>query len=131
MLSCERLKAWELVDRLAHRVYDLTSSWPACERYGLVSQARRAAFSVAANICEGSSKRGSREYARYLDISVGSMAELTYTLRFARTRGWIDNQDWRALEELRDTASKSLWFLYQSVRRAAQRATPHRPSRPS
>jgi four helix bundle protein len=116
MLACERLRAWEFADRLAHRVYDLTQSWPSVERFGLISQARRAAFSVPANICEGAGKRGNREFGRYLDIAMGSLAELTYTLRFARERGWIRSEEWDELELVRENASKMLWLLYRSVR---------------
>jgi len=122
MLPCERLRAWELADRLAHAVYDATTHWPKTEIYGLIRQARRSAFSVPANICEGSAKHGSREYARYLDISVGSLAELTYTLRFARTRGWIDQQTWDGIEVLREAAARALWVLYRSIRRASRRS---------
>jgi four helix bundle protein len=127
MLPCERLKAWELTDELAHRVYDITRSWPTEERFGLISQARRAAFSVPANICEGASKRGTNEYGRFLDIAVGSLAELTYTLRFARKRGWIEEGAWQNLELLREDASKMLWLLYRSVRPIP----PRHPIRPS
>jgi four helix bundle protein len=116
MLACERLKAWEFADRLAHRVYDVTQAWPSEERFGLTSQARRAAFSVPANICEGASKRGIHEFGRFLDIAVGSMAEVTYCLRFARARGWIGAAEWDDLELLRERASKMLWLLYRSVR---------------
>jgi four helix bundle protein len=120
MLPCERLRAWELADRLAHAVYDVTTTWPTHERFGITSQARRAAFSVPANICEGASKRGRREYGRFLDNAIGSLAELTYTLKFARARGWITESDWRRIEPLREAASKTLWLLYRSVRQVGQ-----------
>ncbi len=87
MLPCERLTAWQYADQLVHAVYDVTQSWPTEERFGLTSQTRRAAFSVPANICEGASKRGRHEFGRYLDISLGSLAELTYALKFARALG--------------------------------------------
>jgi four helix bundle protein len=118
MLPCERLKAWEYADQLAHAVYDLTKSWPTEERYGLVSQARREAFSVAANICEGASKRGPREFARFLDIALGSLSELTYTLRFAWKRGWITSTTWQQIEPLREHTSAMLWLLYRAIRRS-------------
>jgi four helix bundle protein len=128
MLRCERFKAWEFADHLAHTVYDSTRKWPADERFGLISQARRAAFSVPANICEGASKRGRAEFGRYLDIAIGSLAELTYTLHFARKRGWINADDWAELELLRSNASRMLWLLYRSVRLdSAPRAARDRP----
>src|SRR3954464_4175206 len=84
MAIYERLKAWERCHQLCVAVYNATNSWPTAERYGLVSQARRAAHSAAANIAEGSAKKGSREFRRYLDISLGSLSELSYTLLLAK-----------------------------------------------
>jgi len=116
MAPYERLKAWQHADHLAHEVYNLTAQWPSDERFGLIAQARRAAFSVAVNICQGAGKRGRSELGRYLDISLGSLAELTYALRFAQTRGWIAPDDWRRIESLREETSKTLWYLYKAVR---------------
>src|SRR6266478_2127237 len=70
MLAHERLLAWQLCHELVLAVYDATTSFPKHELYGLTSQARRAAFSAAVNIAEGSAKRGSAEFRRFIDISV-------------------------------------------------------------
>jgi four helix bundle protein len=74
----EGLKAWLACHDLTVAVYRVTQSWPGHEMYGLTSQARRAAYSTAANIAEGSAKRGSAEFRRYLNISLGSLSELSY-----------------------------------------------------
>jgi four helix bundle protein len=100
---------------LALAVYAATDSWPKAELFGLTSQARRAVHSVAANIAEGWAKRGRRELRRYLDISLGSLAELSYTLRLARDRSLLADHDWKALEDLRGTAGSLVWRLYRSV----------------
>jgi four helix bundle protein len=81
------LKSWKSCHELVLAVYRATADWPRREQYGLIAQARRAAYSAAANIAEGSAKRGSREFCRFLDISLGSIAELSYTLLLARD--WI------------------------------------------
>ena len=80
----EGLKAWVAGHELVLVVYRVTSGWPAREQYGLTSQARRAAYSAAANIAEGSAKRGSKEFCRFLNISLGSIAELSCILLLAR-----------------------------------------------
>jgi four helix bundle protein len=116
MAPYERFKAWQVSHRLALEVFRLTDCWPIKERYGLSAQARRAAFSVAANIAEGSSKRGRAEFGRFLDISLGSLGELGYTLRFAHDCGILRVEDWNRLDALRDHAGKLLWGLYRSVR---------------
>src|SRR5438876_7233667 len=82
----ERLAAWRLSYRLVLGVYDATDDFPKHELYGLTSQARRAAFSVVANIAEGSAKRGGPEFRRYLDVALGSITELEVALLLARDR---------------------------------------------
>src|SRR5207245_5001076 len=64
----------------------------------LTSQARRAAFSAAVNIVEGSAKRGVGEYRRFLDISIGSLAELGYAFRVAVELEMLSKRDWLTLE---------------------------------
>jgi four helix bundle protein len=121
MQPYERFEAWPRAHELALWVYRATSAWPASERYGLTSQARRAAFSVAANIVEGSAKRGSAEFGRHLAISLGSLAELGYVLRFAHDLNLIPDEDLRSLEEERDRAGKMLWLLYRALRTEVMR----------
>src|SRR5947207_7412728 len=95
----ERLKAWQECHRLVLETYHATKSFPREELYGLTSQARRAAFSAAVNIVEGSSKRGAREYRRFLDITIGSLAELGYAFRVARELDMLSEHDWLTLED--------------------------------
>ena len=80
MAPYERLKAWQECHKLVLETYRATRSFPREELYGLTSQTRRAAFSAAANIVEGSAKHGAREYRRFLDIAIGSLAELGYAV---------------------------------------------------
>jgi four helix bundle protein len=112
----ERFRAWQACDRLVLAVYRATAGFPRHELYGLTSQARRAAFSGAVNIVEGSAKRGPREFRRYLDISIGSLAELAYTLQLSRKLGFLSDEQWRELDRLRDNASRLTWALYEAVR---------------
>jgi len=104
-----------MAHQLALRVYDITESWPVQERYGLTAQVRRAALSAATNIAEGSAKRGSREPRRYLDITLGSLSEVSYLLRFSRDRGLLTHSDFTTLDDLRDQAGKLTWGLYSSL----------------
>ena len=117
MIPYERLQAWDSAHQLVLRVYRATESWPGRELYGLTSQTRRAAFSVAANIAEGSAKRGPGEFRRFLDISLGSFAELRYALRVARDLDLLSAQEWEALRPSIDVAGKLLWGLYRKMNR--------------
>jgi len=116
MPSYERLAAWKLSYAMALQIYNATDRFPRDERYGLTSQLRRAAFSVAANIAEGCAKRGRREFARYLDIAVGSVTEVEVGLRLARDGGYIDHERWHELESGRNHAGAVTWRLLQAMR---------------
>jgi four helix bundle protein len=111
----ERLKAWVACHELVLSVYRVSSTWPSAERYGLTSQARRAAYSTAANIAEGSAKRGNREFRRFMDITLGSISELTYILRLARDLGYLKPEVWGEIEAMRDHAGRLTWGLYRSI----------------
>lgn len=117
MMPYEKLQAWAKCHALALAVYDATKSFPRDERYGLTSQTRRAAFSAAANIAEGSAKRGTREFSRYLDIALGSLCELSYAFRFTRDAGILSRATYDRLEARRTEASKVTWGLYRAMRR--------------
>jgi len=82
-----------------------------------VSQARRAAFSAAANIAEGSAKRGRAEFRRFVDVSMGSLAELSYIIRLAAELGILDERDRLALQAAHDEASRTTWGLCRSLTR--------------
>ncbi len=126
----ERFEAWNQAHQLALAVYRVTQSFPRHELYGLTSQARRAAFSVAANIAEGSAKRGGREFARFLDIALGSLSELSYILLLVRDLELLPAAEWDELHRLHTDASKTTWGLYSAVRRNAGRIS-HGSNRPT
>ncbi|MBA3445477.1 MAG: four helix bundle protein [Gemmatimonadales bacterium] len=111
----EGLKAWVACHELVLSVYRVSSAWPAAERYGLTSQARRAAYSTAANIAEGSAKRGNREFRRFMDIALGSISELTYILLLARDLGYLRPEVWGEIEAMRDHAGRLTWGLYRAI----------------
>ena len=120
----ERFDAWKLAHQLALDVYKATEKWPRSERYELTAQTRRAALSIPANIAEGAAKRGSRELRRYLDIALGSLAELSYYLLFARDRGLVHHQEWEELDGLRNRVGQLTWRLLRAVARSTTSQKP-------
>jgi four helix bundle protein len=122
MMPYERFRAWQACDELVIAVYRVTAAFPRHELYGITSQARRAAFSAAANIAEGSAKRGAAEFRRYLGISLGSLAELSYSLRLSFKLGYLSESEWQATDVLRESASRLTWRLYEATSR--KRRTP-------
>ena len=78
------LKVWQRSHKLALEVYRVTTNFPSAERFGLISQLRRAAASIPTNIAEGSKRESNQEYARFLNIAEGSLAETEYLLMLSR-----------------------------------------------
>jgi four helix bundle protein len=115
MGSFRDLAAWQACHKLAVDVYRVTKTFPKEERYELTAQIRGAAVSVVANIAEGSAKRGPREFRRYLDISLGSLSELTTLLLLAIDVGYLSAADAGPLERTRKRAAFLLWRLYRSM----------------
>ena len=77
------LNVWKKSHRLVLAVYRITSSFPRSENFGLISQMRRSAVSIAANIAEGFRKRGKKDKINFYNISQGSLDELEYYLILA------------------------------------------------
>jgi len=113
----DRSPAWRACYQLAVALYQATRSWPGEEKYGLTSQVRRAAYSAAANIAEGMARRGPGELRRFVDYSLGSIAELDVALRLARDTGIMKMHDWEEIEVLRQTAGRITGGLSRSLRR--------------
>jgi four helix bundle protein len=98
-------------------VYRLTERWPKHELDGLTAQVRRAAVAVPTNIAEGSGKRGTREYRRFLDIALGSIAELAYLLELSRDLGLLDSEDYGHVDGLRRQTGAMAWRLARALDR--------------
>ncbi len=72
----EQLDAWKYAMQLVKVVYQMTSTFPPEERYGLSQQMRRAAVSIPSNLAEGAGRNGVKEYVQFIGIARGSLAEL-------------------------------------------------------
>jgi four helix bundle protein len=86
--SYRDLKVWQRSIDLAENIYHLTSEFPAAEMYGLTSQMRRAAVSIASNIAEGWGRHRRKDYSRYVEIAGGSNDELRTQLVIAERLGF-------------------------------------------
>lgn len=113
----EKLDAWQACHDLALAVYRSSRKWPSEERFGLTSQARRAAISAAANLAEGTARRGTRELRRFVDIALGSLAEVDYLLTLARDTGVISADEDRLLHELVRRAGQLTGGLHRALRK--------------
>ena len=89
MRDHRNLRAFQLADELALLVYRETTGFPKEEMFGLTSQIRRAAVSVASNIAEGCGRSSDVDFLRFLDISNGSLRELQYQISLANRLGYL------------------------------------------
>jgi len=115
MRDYRKIRAWELADDLAVTIYEITRLLPREEIYGITSQIRRAATSVAANIAEGSSRNSQRDYLHFLYISRGSLSETQYFIHLCGRLGYIDSSMKEQLEVQIKQALACLHGLIRSV----------------
>ena len=87
------LKIWQKGMQVSKAVYQLTSRFPADERFGLTAQMRRAAVSVPSNIAEGQARHGTREFLQFLSHAGGSLAELETQLLLSVDLGYCQVAD--------------------------------------
>jgi len=91
--SFEDLFVWQKAHQLVLSIYNITKNYPKLELYGLVSQIRRAAVSVPANIAEGFKKKSKAEKTHFLTIAYGSLEEARYYLILSRDLGYCDTSE--------------------------------------
>jgi four helix bundle protein len=92
------LVAWQEGHALVLRIYICTKLFPADERFGLVSQMRRASVSITSNIAEGFGRRTNPDKRQFYTIAVGSIAELQSQLYIARDLGFLQEAESASLQ---------------------------------
>ena len=110
-----RLEVWVKAIDLARSTYRLTTRFPNTEKYGLTSQSRRAAVSIAANIAEGYGRGSQKEFARFLRIAAGSAAELRTLLILAEELGIDPSREAAGLRQQVVEVSRMLNSLVRAI----------------
>ena len=109
------LLAWKKADEFAYQVYLETKRFPKDELYGITSQLRRAALSVALNLVEGSARQGKNETRHFAAIALGSLSEAEYLLEFSFRLQYLDDPVFKKLESLREETGALLWGFHKSL----------------
>ncbi len=116
MRDPNKLRAFELADQFALKVYECTRGFPREEQFGLTSQLRRAAVSVPSNIVEGCARATNADFVRFLDIAYGSSSEANYQVSLCKRLGFLNEQQYTDLRLLGDETAKVLAGLIRSLR---------------
>ncbi len=114
MRNFKKLEVWREARLLAKNIYLLTDRFPSHEMYGLTSQIRRCSVSIAANIAEGAAKHSTKDFTRFLEISLGSCFELESHLLLACDLGFADeatvNNQMRTINTLQKRLHKFISY---------------------
>src|SRR5437870_10046131 len=113
------LQVWGKAHQLTLAVYKSTRGFPSEERFGLTSQTRRSSASIAANLAEGCGRRSDGEMARFVQIAMGSGAELSYHLLLARDLRLLGRTSYSHLDSDLGEVMRMLSSLSQRLRSAA------------
>ena len=110
------LQVWEKAHGLTLEIYDVTKGFPQDERFGLTSQLRRACASICANLAEGCCRHSDRDFARFVDMAMGSGSEVEYFLLLARDLNHLTESDYASLDEQSREVKRMLTGLNQLLR---------------
>lgn len=97
MNNFKELKIWQFAFKLAKDIYILTKEFPQDEKYGMVSQIRRASTSIPANIAEGAGRNSNKEFIQFLAIAIGSAYELETFILLAFEVNYISKEEMESI----------------------------------
>jgi four helix bundle protein len=115
MRNIKEYEVFKKSHKLVLEIYKMTKNFPKEELYGLVSQLRRAAYSVPMNLSEGGARQGEKEFSQFINISLGSCEEMRYQLLLSKDLGYIDLKKYEELDSEAKIVKKMLSRLYSKV----------------
>ncbi|TQI71954.1 four helix bundle protein [Gramella sp. Hel_I_59] len=111
MRDFKKYDVWKLSHELVLKVYRVTSSFPDSEKYQLITQMQRAAYSITANISEGCGRESDKDFNRFLQIAQGSAHELEYFFILTKDLSFIDEKSYEGLNQQVNEIKKKLYKL--------------------
>lgn len=117
MATHKELDVWKEAIDMVTNIYRLTAEYPDSEKFGLVSQMRRASVSVPSNIAEGAARGTNKEYVHFLNISLGSLSELETQIIISHNLEFINSIDiLKDLEQVRAKLYKLRNYLKSKIK---------------
>jgi len=114
--SHKNLEVWGRSVDFVTNIYKATAGYPKHEIYGLASQIRRAAVSIASNISEGAARQSHKEFIQFLYIALGSASEVDVQLLVSRNLEYISDDQYLEMSREREEISKMLFGLIRNVK---------------
>lgn len=111
----EKLEVWQNSRSFVKEIYTITTNFPDNEKFGLISQIRRASLSISANIAEGMSRKTDKDKARFISISFGSAIEVVNFLILANDLNMINEKDYMHLREKLEKITNQLNSLHNKL----------------
>ena len=115
MRDFSKYDVWKLSHELVLRVYKITSSFPDSEKYQLISQMQRAAYSIPSNFSEGCGRGSDKDFNRFVQISLGSAHELEYFFGLSKDLKLIDERTFEVCFDEVNEIKKKLYRLSQRL----------------
>lgn len=115
MHNYQELKVWQKAIEVAQRIYEVTIDFPSEEKFGLISQLRRNAVSIASNIAEGAGRNTNKDFQNFLSIAAGSTFELETQLVVAERVNFLTADDYKALQKELEQIKKMLFSLRRNL----------------
>jgi four helix bundle protein len=115
MFGFEKLDVWQKAIELSDSVYAFTRTFPSDERFGLTSQMRRSAVSIASNIAEGSGRGSNLDFVRFIEFSYSSLMELITQSTIATRQGFLPQATYNETRERSEQVARMLSGLRSSL----------------
>ncbi len=112
----ENLEVWQKAIEFVVLIYKKTKAFPSDEKFGLISQLRRAAVSIPANIAEGAARQSDKEFLQFLAIAQGSCSEVETELLIGFKLEYLDQENYRELKTAADSIGRMLIGLSKHLK---------------
>lgn len=113
----EKLEIWKEAIKFSSAIYTLTKKFPKTEQFGLVSQLNRAAVSISVNIAEGEGRKSDLDFARFIQIAIGSLNEVVALLHISREQKYTNQKEFNSFYENCEQISKRLHAFRNYLRK--------------
>ena len=111
----KKLDVWQAAMKSTTMIYKVTNKFPEEEKFGLVSQMRRASISIPCNIAEGAARQGKKEFKNFVSMAQGSLSELDTQLELSILLGYLSTEDLREVWDQLLRIDKMLSGLIRSL----------------